>query len=260
MRQTRDMTRRGWTLVVGAAVVVLLSAALPMMPVPYVGVAPGSAINTLGTLQGKEVINIEGKKVEKSTGRLSFTTVSVYDRVDLVDAISMWFDDDIAVVPRELIYPPDESDEQLEKESKQEFTSSQQAAEIAALRELKYPIKHPDYKISFDVDDIGGPSAGLMFALGIVEKLDPRDITGGLNIAGTGTIDEKGSVGAIGGIPQKMIAAQRAGAKVFLAPKENCAQAKQTKPKGLRLVKVANLHGALRALELLRTHKNPPSC
>jgi PDZ domain-containing protein len=73
-------------------------------------------------------------------------------------------------------------------------------------------------KISVDAGNIGGPSAGLMFALGIIQRLVPQDITHGCTIAGTGTIDYDGNVGAIGGAKQKIIAASRAGAKYFFVP------------------------------------------
>lgn len=108
------------------------------------------------------------------------------------------------------------------------------------------------FKVEISLRDVGGPSAGLMFALGIVDKLTPGSLTGGKHIAGTGTIDDAGHVGPIGGITQKMIGAQNAGATVFLSPPRNCAEAKRTKPSGLRLVKAKTLAQAVRALDLIR--------
>jgi Lon-like protease len=110
-----------------------------------------------------------------------------------------------------------------------------------------------DYPFTVDIslEDVGGPSAGLMFALGIVDKLTPGSLTDGAHIAGTGTIDDTGRVGAIGGITQKMIGAERAGATVFLAPAGNCDEAKETVPDGLRLVKAGTLSSAVRSLEQL---------
>ncbi|MCQ8833405.1 YlbL family protein [Streptomyces malaysiensis] len=113
-----------------------------------------------------------------------------------------------------------------------------------------------DYTFPFRIDiklaDVGGPSAGLMFALGIVDRLSPGDLTGGKFIAGTGTIDDKGTVGPIGGIEMKTIGARDAGARYFLTPKENCAAAAKDVPSGLRLVKVHTIDDALTALEKLR--------
>lgn len=121
-----------------------------------------------------------------------------------------------------------------------------------------------DYPFSVDIGlkDVGGPSAGLMFALGIVDKLTPGSLTNGAFVAGTGTIDDSGAVGSIGGITQKMLGAKRSGATIFLAPAANCAEAASTVPDGLRLVKVTNLSSALSSLEAL--HDNPkakvPTC
>ena len=99
-----------------------------------------------------------------------------------------------------------------------------------------------------------------MFALGIVDKLTPGALTGGRHVAGTGTIDDAGAVGAIGGIPQKMIGAKNAGAKVFLVPEDNCAEAVETAPDGLRLVKVTALKTAVAALDDLgeERQRRPP--
>lgn len=75
-------------------------------------------------------------------------------------------------------------------------------------------------KMSIDAGNIGGPSAGLIFTLGIIERLEHRDITHGCQVAGTGTIDFNGVVGPIGGARQKVIAAGRVGAKYFLVPND----------------------------------------
>ncbi len=97
---------------------------------------------------------------------------------------------------------------------------------------------------------IGGPSAGLMFALAIVDRLTAGTLPGRVHVAGTGTIDDQGTVGPIGGIRQKMLGARAAGATLFLAPAANCAEAADRPVGGLRLVRVDNLSGAVRALQL----------
>ncbi|NLU72046.1 PDZ domain-containing protein [Streptomyces sp. HNM0575] len=110
----------------------------------------------------------------------------------------------------------------------------------------------------FDIDiklaDVGGPSAGLMFSLGIVDKLTREDLTGGSFVAGTGTIDDKGKVGAIGGIQMKTVAARAKGAKYFLTPSANCQAAAQDRPEGLTLVKTRTIDDALDALKKIRDH------
>lgn len=107
------------------------------------------------------------------------------------------------------------------------------------------------FTVRIRISDIGGPSAGLMFALGIVDLLTPGALTGGSTIAGTGTIDSGGEVGPIGGIQQKILGAEEAGASVFLVPKGNCVDAVRMES-DLRLVEVTDLSGALDALDTLR--------
>lgn len=110
-----------------------------------------------------------------------------------------------------------------------------------------------EYEFPFDVqiqlDNVGGPSAGMMFALGIVDKLTPGSLTGGENWAGTGTIDPDGNVGAIGGIQQKMFGAKNAGAEWFLAPRSNCAEVVGHVPDGLTVFAVDTLDDAMTSLE-----------
>ncbi|WP_432109958.1 YlbL family protein [Streptomyces sp. AA1529] len=109
------------------------------------------------------------------------------------------------------------------------------------------------FEIDIKLADIGGPSAGLMFALGIVDKLTPADLTGGKFVAGTGTIDDDGKVGEIGGIQMKTVGARKKGAEYFLTPAGNCASAAKDKPEGLTLVKTATIDDALGALKKIRS-------
>ncbi|MEU6705337.1 YlbL family protein [Streptomyces wuyuanensis] len=123
-----------------------------------------------------------------------------------------------------------------------------------------------DHTFPFSVDiklaDVGGPSAGLMFALGIVDKLTPADLTGGKFIAGTGTIDDRGVVGPIGGIEMKLVGARNAGAEYFLTPSDNCASAASDIPEGLTLVRVKTIADATKSLEKIRSGKTAdlPGC
>lgn len=115
-------------------------------------------------------------------------------------------------------------------------------------------------KVDIKLKDIGGPSAGLMFTLGIIDKLTPGSLTGGRNIAGTGTIDVDGTVGQIGGIAEKLLGARRVGATVFLVPDANCAEAAKNRPDGLTLIRVKDLDGALAGLSAVRAGRTAPSC
>jgi PDZ domain-containing protein len=116
------------------------------------------------------------------------------------------------------------------------------------------------FDVDIEVADVGGPSAGLMLTLGILDMVGQQDLTGGKVVAGTGTIDPDGKVGPIGGIQLKMVAAENIGAKLFLVPAGNCAEAKAAPQPGLRLAKVADLDDALTALQDFRSGRTPPTC
>jgi PDZ domain-containing protein len=342
------MRRRGLTVLFGALLLLVLSWQATVVTVPYVEMGPGPTYNTLGTdtgkPDGKPIIKVTGAEVTQSKGQLRMTTVSVQPELTLLDAMIGWWQKDRAVVPRELIYPPDRTQQQVDEDNAKDFQASQTSAETAALRKLGYPVlvtvsevsegfaaqgqlqkddvirsvdgtpvtsvakltelvrakpadtprqieftragatktislttkkgedgnprlgvvvsttqPHP-FELSIQLDKIGGPSAGLMFTLGIIDTIQPEDLTGGLIIAGTGTIDDDGNVGPIGGIPQKLVAAKAAKAKVFLTPASNCAEAMDNSQPGLPLIKVADLDDALTALDALRAGRTPTLC
>lgn len=106
-------------------------------------------------------------------------------------------------------------------------------------------------KVSINAGNVGGPSAGMMFSLAIYDKLTPGALTGGVNIAGTGTIDGAGTVGPIGGIQQKLAGAKKGGAAWFLAPAENCNEVVGHIPDGLQVVKVATFTQAREAVKAI---------
>ena len=107
----------------------------------------------------------------------------------------------------------------------------------------------PPVDVTIAVDQIGGPSAGMVFALGVVDLLTPGEMTGGRTVAGTGTIDSAGRVGTIGGIQQKLLGARAAGATAFLAPAGNCDEVVGNVPDGLQVVAVSTLAEARAAVE-----------
>ena len=339
------MRRRGVTVILGALITALLAAGVMVAPLPYVVLKPGPTVNTLGSDNGTEVIQVKKGKTSTSAGQLRLTTVNVQSQVELVWAIRGWLSGEDAVVPRELIYPPDQSEQQVQEQNAQEWKQSQTSAETVALRELGYPVtpfvrklttggaadgllkvddvitsvdgtrierpgqvaelirakpagtaltiayerdgkpgtaqvtskadgnddtprigieigtKQTDpFDIHIDLDKIGGPSAGLMFTLGIIDKLKPEDLTGGKIIAGTGTIDDDGNVGPIGGIPQKLVGAKDAGAELFLVPKDNCAEALRNAVPGLTMAEVATVDDALAALTAYTSGATPKPC
>ncbi len=337
------MTRRRLTIVVGLLMIVVIVAVGATLPVQYAAMGPGPTYNTLGSVDGTQVVVIDGRKPLKTSGHLNMTTVSVYDHLTIFDGLYRWVAGDQAVIPREQVFPPGKTDKQVAQEDAAQFQSSQNHAVTAALTHLGYgtvvvqqltkaspsagllapgdtitalngtPTKSPDalhavlakikpgtpvtvtavhagkpvtrkvtstkpqsgggaalgvfitvvakapFTVTVDVKNVGGPSAGLMFALGILEKLQ-GDVTGGRFIAGTGEIDQYGQVSEIGGIPLKMIAARRAGATAFLVPAANCKEAKEHAQKGMQMLKVTTLDDALAGLADLRAGKPAPSC
>ena len=117
---------------------------------------------------------------------------------------------------------------------------------ISLVTEYDFPID-----VRIQLEHVGGPSAGLMFALGIIDRLTPGALTGGEDIAGTGTIEADGTVGPIGGIRQKLYGARESGAAYFLAPESNCAEVVGHIPDGLQVIATSTLEDALAALEVI---------
>lgn len=118
---------------------------------------------------------------------------------------------------------------------------------VTLLNDYEFPID-----VTIQLNNVGGPSAGMMFALGIMDVLTPGELNGGEMIAGTGTIDAAGVVGPIGGIRQKLWGAEGAGADWFLAPESNCDEVVGHVPAGLRVFSVETLDAALAVLEAIR--------
>jgi len=341
-----SVNRRVLTLVVALVPIVAFGLLLSAVTVPFVGLGPGPTFNTLGEVEGKEVVDIEGTDVHPTSGNLNMTTVSQSDGLSLGQALALWMSGNEQLVPRDLVYPPDKSRDDIDKENTADFKNSEDNAEYAALSYLKYPMAvtvetvtdpgpslgkledgdaidavndtpvatveeftkilkttkpgdqlvvdyrrknkpagtttitlgdNPDrdygylgvavrdapwaqFTIDFNLANIGGPSAGLMFSLAVVDKLTTGDLNGGKFVAGTGTIDGEGNVGPIGGITHKMYAAQEAGATVFMVPAENCDEAKSAHDDGLTLIKVENLTGAIDGLKTYSAGGEPPGC
>jgi Lon-like protease len=121
----------------------------------------------------------------------------------------------------------------------------------------------PDLPVKVTIEtenNIGGPSAGLMFTLSIIDKLTPEDLTAGRRIAGTGEIALDGSVLGVGGVAEKLIAVRRLGVTTFLIPADNCASVRGQIPDGLRLVKVSKVDEALRFLRDPKVAATAPGC
>lgn len=341
-----------WTLLI------LLGIAM-FIPVPYVLTTPGPVFNTIGKVSDIELISISGTETFPTQGELNMTTVretgGPQDGVDIFQAIWGWLDPDSRVVPRDFIYPEDETEEENTARNAEAFSTSQSYAISAAMNFLGKPVletivvtsvgvgapaldklragdeivsvdkqvmtspeqvvtavrakpigtdlvfvviregteltqivtsvpKEDDpgtnedeskipyigigidvnytapFPIEFGVSGVGGPSAGSMFAIGIIDKLTPGALTEGKIIAGTGTIDPEGNVGAIGGIQQKLVGAKDAGAVLFLAPANNCSEVIGHIPQGLTVASVATLAEAMTAINDFNNGKQVKSC
>jgi PDZ domain-containing protein len=234
------------------------------VPLPYTLTWPGLTADTLGAYQDRPVLTITGAPLRTTEGELRMVTISATNpgqKTRFWRALQAWFNPDEAVRPTETVYPQS-NPTKAEEVTAQQMVESQDSATAAA---LDYLHLSPDQvKVKVDLGDVGGPSAGQMLALGIVDKLagDGKggDLTGGLKIAGTGTIEKDGTVGPVGGVPLKTQAAARDGATVFLLPRDECADAKVHTPKTLRLVPVGTLAESVSALEALRSGGTVPSC
>ena len=299
-------------MLVALAPIVAFGVLLAVVTVPYVSLGPGPTFNTIGVFDGKKVVDIKGTDVHETKGHLDMTTVSQRDGLTLGQALTLWMSGREQLVPRDLVYPPEKSKDEIDKANTQEFKRSEDSAEYAALGYLKYasavtvetvnkdgastgklkegdaidavngtPVSNleqfqalmektkpgdevildfrrknappgiatvklgsaPDKKqgvlgiavvdapwapftIDFNLANVGGPSAGLVFSLAVIDKLTTGDLSGDKFVAGTGTIDADGKVGSIGGITHKIVAAHDAGASVFLVPADNCDEAK----------------------------------
>ncbi|MGE2728458.1 YlbL family protein [Mycolicibacterium vaccae] len=340
------MNRRISTLLVALVPIMVFGVLLTVVVVPYVALGPGPTFDTLGEVDGKQVVDIEGADLHPTSGHLNMTTVSQRDGLTLGQALLFWASGRDQLIPRELVYPPDKSREEINEANTRDFRKSEDSAEYAALHYLKYPMavtvdnvdekgpsqgklqsgdaidgvnnkpvatleefqallkdtkpgdtvvidyrrknapagsveitlgEHPDrpqgflgvgvldapwapFTVSFNLANIGGPSAGLMFSLAVVDKLTTGDLNGGKFVAGSGTITGDGKVGSIGGIGHKIAAAEDAGATVFLVPAENCAEAKTADTDGIDLLTVDTLEQAVDSLRVLTAGGDPPRC
>lgn len=117
-----------------------------------------------------------------------------------------------------------------------------------------------DINVTYNLNDVGGPSAGMIFSLAVIDKLSPGELNGGRNVAGTGTIDENGTVGPIGGITHKIEGARDGGAELFLAPEKNCAEARKADSGDMVVAKVGTLDDAISAMHAFSSGQPVETC
>ena len=233
--------------------VCVLSLVMLVLPSPYVVERPGPTANVLGELDGEQIITISGADTHDDSGRLLLTTVNASGMpgyyVTNAEVLVGWLRSDEIVMPREAVVPAGQTADEYKQKTEQQMTSSQDAASSQALAFLKQRgVDVSGIQISMHVNDIGGPSAGMMYTLGVIDKLTPDNETGGQVVAGTGTMNEDGTIGSIGGIQLKLQGAKRDGATWFLAPAANCSEVVGHVPNGMRDVRVSTLEEAYDAL------------
>ncbi|MBM6699171.1 Lon protease [Bifidobacterium pullorum subsp. saeculare] len=233
---------------------VALAVVMLCLPGGYTVEWPGPTQDVLGESGGRPVIAVKGAETHRDSGRLLLVTVTAEGvpgyPVTAAQTLWAWFDPQQVVLPSEAVVPIGESGEEYADRTARQMASSQDKAVAAAFAFMRgRGMAVPDgATATMHVDEIGGPSAGLMYALGLVDKLTATEETGGHTIAGTGTIARDGKVGAIGGIRLKMLGAKRDGATWFLAPAANCDEVVGHVPQGLRDVRVSTLAEAYDAL------------
>jgi PDZ domain-containing protein len=240
--QTQKQTQEQNTQEMTSSQEIATAAALTELHIPYstqvVVVQPDKGFPAYGVLKAGDVIkSVDGQPV---TGQASLTKLIAAHPAGSTLTL------DITRAGQNL---------QVQVGTKQSGGHPVMGVEI--MERYKFP-----FQVNISVGDIGGPSAGMMFALGIIDKLTKLDLTAGRFIAGTGEITASGQVQPIGGIQQKMIGARNAGATIFLTPATNCADTKGAVPKGMRLVKVSTLNQAVTYLEALKSGQSAsvPSC
>jgi PDZ domain-containing protein len=207
-----------------------------------------------GRLHAGDVIKaVDGKEVKETADVAKFVTQRKPGEQTV-----------FTIIPAKVAAAAEKKGQRPETGEKQVTLTTAKAEDGRAIVGIQARVDHIfPFTVDVKLADVGGPSAGLMFALGIVDKLTPGgNLTGGKFVAGTGTIDDKGKVGPIGGISMKTIGARDKGAEFFLTPKDNCATAAKDTPAGLTLVKVNTIGDAIKALEKIRTDDTAglPSC
>ncbi|HKJ13153.1 MAG TPA: S16 family serine protease [Ornithinimicrobium sp.] len=194
--------------------------------------------------------------------------LKVNDRIMAVGDTSIRTPDDLRAVLQE-VEPGGAADFTIERDGEQQrlevpttrrTSTEEDGTEVSRTIIGIYPASDFDlpYDVSINAGKVGGPSAGLMFTLAVYDTITPGELTGGRDFAGTGTISSDGEIGPIGGIQQKMIAADRAGADYFLAPSGNCGEVAGHVPEGLKVAGVATFDEAREVVEAVGKDPDAP--
>ncbi len=233
-------------------VLLTLTLALPLViPVNFVLINPGE-----GSPLFPKLLKVSSAKTYPADGQMFLLSIWVTNPETEIlgyQVLQCWAKGDCVVVPRSVVYQKETDDKAEIALGKKEMGQSQSAA-LSATKTLfaKY---HPgidlsnlsDSSIKISLKNTGGPSGGLIFALGLTELLTPENILKGRKIAATGTITPDGRVGAIGGVEEKIIAARRAGVEIIFISRKNCDEIPQ-KVEGVKVVAISSLEEAYQQL------------
>lgn len=335
-RVSWSLSRQTRTSLITLLLVLLVVIAGTLYHPAYVILRAGPAVDTLGETGGQNLVSISGVPTYPTTGSLDFTTVAQYGGpgydITVWDLLVARLDPRAQIIPRDQLYPPNATADQVRQQTSAQMQGSQNAAAAVALRAVGKPeeavvaqvapngpaVGHlqegdvvtavggtrvqaaadvsrlvqaggdsvrmtvrrsgstldvdvptrvidgrrmvgvglearfdDSITVTIDAGNVGGPSAGMMFALAVYDKITPGPLTGGQKIAGTGTIGLDGAVGPIGGIEHKMVGARDAGAAWFLAPASDCPEVVGNVPDGLHVARVATFDEARAAVEAI---------
>jgi PDZ domain-containing protein len=223
-------------------------------PAPFAIISPGPVTNLLS--KGIKISgDVDSNEISSPTGKLYSLSVYVSNpdtRPPGIMILGAWIRGESVVLPNEVVYEAGETTKSANAQGKKEMLKSEESAAIAAANFLKsmQPDKPLNWKtsdIKFVMKRVGGPSAGLAFSLALISKLSNPELISGRSIAVTGSINENGRVGSIGGIDQKLFAAREAGATIAVIPRANC-QDITFAGNDLQIIAVNNLSEAFHGL------------
>lgn len=254
LRAPRALARAGYrrTSRVTRILISLFLIAPLVLPVNFVLINPGE-----GNPLFPKMLKVSSPKTYPVDGQMFLLSIWVTNPDTLVlgsQVLHCWAKQTCVVTPRSIIYPKATDDKVELAEGAKEMKQSQSSA-IVATKKLfakQYPEINlaglTDASLKVSLKNTGGPSGGLIFALGLVELLSPDDLLIGRKIAATGTISAAGRVGAIGGVQEKIVAARAAGVELLFISRQNCDEI-SGEVDGLKVIAVSTLEEAYLALK-----------
>lgn len=254
LRAPRALARTGYRRTSGISrIFISLFLIAPLvLPVNFVLINPGE-----GNPLFPKMLKVNSAKTYPVDGQMFLLSIWVTNPQTVVlgfQVLRCWAKPTCVVTPRSIIYPKATDDKIELAEGAKEMKQSQSSA-IVATKKLfakKYPELNltglTDASLRVSLKNTGGPSGGLIFALGLVELLSPENLLQGRKIAATGTISKSGAVGAIGGVQEKIVAARAAGVELLFISRQNCDEISDVVD-GLRIIAVSNLEQAYTALK-----------